>query len=411
MGLKERYFKNKEKLLSDNNICKENRDWYNQICEFFERKLKRKNNLSELDDGCYKTLILYIDECYRTEKYFKGKKGTDITEQDITRVYDGLEDGKILPNGDRRKYYNNFLKSKPFDLIGKKEIAKKVIEYTNKQDEEVRFFSPETYSNIFKEIISLEHRTSSQLAWDITENMTSILKLKKKNCKRKINEDGNPEYHIILPKEILKRSRTQRTEITFYPETVQLLDKLIARGKFVKNILTHNIHGRITSSKPIYAPYEDDDTLFSFGQRQAQMFWKRACIKANATLEDKHDIPLIKDIRSSSACNYLDLGLSSDEIKSRLGHKPSSRVLDKYVTYKALDKTRPKKRIVESSIQELELKLKKSSEISEIQKREIDKLKAKDEIRNRLMFIIAKQKQDTSDKKEMEVLMKQLILS
>jgi len=374
MGLKERYYKCKEALLTDKNICRQNKDWYNEIFKFFERKLKRKNNLSELDEGCYKTLSLYVDCCRRTEKYFNGKKGTDFSEADITKVYDGLEDGKILPNGDRVKYYNSFMKSKPFDLIGKKDIAKKVIEYTNKQSDEVRFFSPETYLKIFQEIISLEHKVSTQIAWDITENMTSILKLKKKNCKRKINEDGNPEYHIILGKEILKRSRTQRTEITFFPETTQLIDRLLERGKIIKNEYSKDKKGKpiLSKPKPVYTPYEEEDFLFNFGQRQAQVFWKRACIKAGATLEDKPNIPYIKDIRSSSACNYLDLGLNADEIKSRLGHKPSSRVLDKYVTYKAMDKTKPRKRIFESSIQELELKLKKSNERTEIQKREFE---------------------------------------
>ena len=38
------------------------------------------------------------------------------------------------------------------------------------------------------------------------------------------------------------------------------------------------------------------------------------------------------------ACNLLEKVWTTDEIKSRMGHKPSSTVLDVYVNYKALNK-------------------------------------------------------------------------
>lgn len=52
MGLKERYENAKRILLDDGKICKANRDVFVEFFRFEEYKLKRKNGLARLDDGC-----------------------------------------------------------------------------------------------------------------------------------------------------------------------------------------------------------------------------------------------------------------------------------------------------------------------------------------------------------------------
>ena len=73
-------------------------------------KLKRQNNLRRLDDGCYKTLYVYLIKFRNVNLWFDNKPWKQLTKQDIKRVYDGLEDGKILtqagePFKDRRGYH------------------------------------------------------------------------------------------------------------------------------------------------------------------------------------------------------------------------------------------------------------------------------------------------------------------
>lgn len=140
----------KKKLLSDNSICSENRRLFNEFFEFEERKLKRQNGLSSLDDGCYKTLCYYVLRFRNVNTWFKNKPWIKLGKFDIQKVYDDLEDGKIVNRfgkryEDRSSYYSKVFKSKPFALAGKVDIAREVMEYhTDNVKKEVRFVTEET---------------------------------------------------------------------------------------------------------------------------------------------------------------------------------------------------------------------------------------------------------------------------
>lgn len=139
MGLKERYENSKQRMLFNEEVCEENRKLWRDFFEYEERKLKRKNGLSELDEGCYKTLSAYTYNLPTVNSWFKNKPWINLTEEDIRRVYDDLEDGKIKnANGekfkDRSSFYNKIFKSKPFRMAGKEEMAKTVIEYCSLDD-------------------------------------------------------------------------------------------------------------------------------------------------------------------------------------------------------------------------------------------------------------------------------------
>lgn len=51
------------------------------------------------------------------------------------------------------------------------------------------------------------------------------------------------------------------------------------------------------------------------------------------------------------ACDLLKKGWTTDEVNSRLGHRPSSRELDKYVNFLALDRHKPKKKLFDNQLQ------------------------------------------------------------
>lgn len=185
MQLKRRYETAKALLLLDERVCRANRDVFEQFFEFEEYKLKRKNRLATLDEACYKTLYGYTLKLRNVNAWFANKPWKALTRNDIKRVYDDLEDGKIrnkkgLPFKDRASYYNKVFKSKPFRIAGKAELARDVIEfYAGDEDKDVRFVTEETFRRVVSVLSNPAHLLLFWLAWDIGENIDTLLKLRK----------------------------------------------------------------------------------------------------------------------------------------------------------------------------------------------------------------------------------------
>ena len=357
MTLKEQYENRKKKTLSDKTICLENRNWMKKVLEYQETKGKRSNGLPSLDNSCYKTLLLYIHYLTTTNKFFKNKpiKRGSITEQDFKQVYEGLEEGKegfTKSNGkiyeDKTSFYNKIFKSKPFEMVGLDKMAKKIIQYNVKKDKDVRFIQEfnESLKELVQRAISQPHKVLIQILGDYGENIFTILQNKKKDFERVIDkETGEVNYLLNLHKGILKRSRTPRREYNIFPETRIMLDKYLE------------------GLKP-------EDKLFNFGLRQSEIMFKRAVEKSGVKLQNG-ETPTLKDLRSSLACYLLNKNWTTDEIRGRLGHKPSSKVLDCYVSYLALDKNKTRKKIQQGTIEELKTELETYKEKS---KRDSEKI-------------------------------------
>ncbi len=134
----------KSKFLTDKTICVENQKLFSNFFKEQEYKLKRINQLSQLDEACCKTLISYIQRLRNSNRWFNNKPWELVTKDDIRRVYDGLEDGVIVtqkgtPFKCRSDYYNKIFKGKPFRMVGKDLIAKSVIEFCKPNESEVRY--------------------------------------------------------------------------------------------------------------------------------------------------------------------------------------------------------------------------------------------------------------------------------
>lgn len=349
------YEKAKNSLLSDKNIDQSNRKLFKEFFKVKEYQLKRRNNLSELDDGCIKTLKTYIFRFRNMNRWLKNKSWKQLTERDIKRFYDDMEDGKILnkdgyPIKDRASYYNKILKSLPFELAKKDTIAKKVLIYYSHNDKgQVRYFEKETFDKLVNVAITPHQKLLMWLAFDIGENVGALLKLQKSDCVRHINKDsGEPEYIINLRDETLKRSRTARSEPTNFIETTQFLD-IILEG------------------------LKENDNLFNFGQRQANKFLDRCVSLTNAKVLPKGQKVTWKDFRSSMSCYLLKEGWTTDEINARLGHKASSKEIDKYVNYLAINKQRPKRKMYESEISTLREEVEKMKTREKMYQHRIDR--------------------------------------
>ena len=335
-NIKEGYQRRKDRLLTDKKICEANKKLFKKFFEEIEYKLKRKNRLSELDDGCYKTLLGYTSYFKNVNLWFKNKDWKKLTKPEIKKVYDDLEDlklkgisGKIITA--RTDYYDKIFKSLPFELAGKADIAREVMKYydNNHKNEDVRFFEEESFKKIAGATETTIQRLLCWLAWDVGENIFTLLQLQKKDCVKNINpKTKEVEYIINLPKEKIKRSRRVRSEITNYTETAQLLDIVL------KDL-------------------ESEDKIFNFGHRNALKFLDKAVKKVNVVCIPKGQKVTWKDFRSSMACSLLVLGWTTDEVKARLGHSPSSKTIDKYMNYLAIGKGKPKVKVQESQIDNL----------------------------------------------------------
>ena len=377
---KEAYNKRKEKLLKDKSINSKNKEIIKKFFEWEEYKLKRKEGLSEVDERSYKTLYYYTGRIKNINKWFKGKAWEDLTKEEIKKLIDDLEDGKIVTKygkrySDRSLYYQMF-QGKFFGFAGKNHIAADIIEEFQikgrRDTNHVRFVEEADFRKIVECTTTTEQKALCWLAWDIGENIGSLILLEKDDLKRQVNPDTNePEYLVILKKEKLKRSRTPRSELTNYPETVKYLDMLlenlktpdnpdkIVTNKFIKNKKLSSIHS--------------ENKLFKFGWKVAETFFRRAVEKSGARCMPEGERPSWKDLRSGMACQLLKGGVGGtgwtiDEINSRLGHKPSSRfVVDKYVSYLALDKRKPQQKVYQSNLKKLEIDLEKQKEYNKLQ--------------------------------------------
>jgi hypothetical protein len=334
----EKYFKCRDALLSDGAICEENRRLFRQFFEFEEYKLKRKNRLTTLDAGCMRTLNAYIYRFRNVNAWFGNRPLKKITKTDIRKVYDDLEDGKIVTSRggrfvNRHDYYTKVFKSKLFALAGKDALAKTVIQFSAQEAAPVRFASEDSVRRLLNYVYSDHHRLLIWLSFDIGENINSLRNLVAKDFTRQSNPNtGDPEYRVNLRPEVLKRSRTPRSEITNFPETVALLDKLL----------------------PVLQP---GDRLFKLTYPAAEKFLTRAGKQAGVRSEPDGQSITWKDLRSGMACDLLRKGWTRDEINKRLGHKPSSKEIDRYINFLALDGHQPKAKVHQFQVAKLEEQL------------------------------------------------------
>jgi len=184
MAFQERYHNGRTKLQLDPTICAENKRIFEEFFDWEEVKLKRRNGFTRLDEACYKTLWAYTTRFRVVNRWFQNKPWEKLTKEDIQKVYDDLEDGKIrgrsgLPLRDRSTYYNKVMKAKPFALAGKAELAQSIIEFSTRQQREVRFIIESEFRKLIRPLNTPQQQLLFWLAWDIGENINSLLQLKK----------------------------------------------------------------------------------------------------------------------------------------------------------------------------------------------------------------------------------------
>ena len=228
---KERYLETKEKLLTDKSICKDNKDLFRKFFEFQEVKLRRMNGLPALDEPSYRTLVDYIYKFRNVNTWFNNKPIKNITKKEFAKVFNDLADGKILnsqgkPFKDLDSYIFKIFKGKLFKLAKLYEVVEESLEfYKSKDTTEARFIEEKDMFLIIEHMAKPKMKLLYTLGFDIGENVSSLIQLRKKDCRRQYNEvTKEQEYLIHLRKQTLKRARRERTEPTRLSKSVELLD-------------------------------------------------------------------------------------------------------------------------------------------------------------------------------------------
>jgi hypothetical protein len=381
MTFKHNYTKARNKLLDDISIAEYNRKLF---CEFFdweERKLKRINELAELDDSCYKTLYGYINKFKNVNKWFNNKPWNQLTEDEIKQVYNDLEDGNIKNNRgkrfeDRRSYYNKIFKAKPFELAGLHEKVKKSLDFfTHRGKKPVRFISEASFKKMTQFLQKPQHYVLFWLAWDVGENISSLLELKVCHLKRQNNRDTKEtEYLVYLPQENLKRSRQTRSEPTIYPETFDYIDALLEYGREIEY---RDEKGKIRRKT---VPFQENDFIFTFKYRQALQIFDSAVRRSGIKCEPHNDKPSWKDLRSGMACHLFQQDWHVEDINLRLGHSPQSKWLDSYINYLAVNRKRAKKIHYNNNLEDVKSELEESKLKAKMLTNKLDKQNEKIQI-------------------------------
>ena len=340
---KEYYEQAKTKLLEDPSVCVENRDVFKKFFEWEEYKLQRENDLRKLDEPCYKTLYLYTTRLRIVNRWFGNRPWCALTREDIKKVYDDVEDGKILtisgkPFKSAKTYYGRILKGKPFELAGVAHHAKDVIQFQKRQRRTVEFVTQEGFLKLVSVLNKPRHLMLFWLAWDIGENIGTLLRLQKRDFQRAVDPHSkDPEYLVSLPSEKLKRTRQTRTEPTLYPETVRYCDMVLE-------------------------DLDDEDEVFKFGHGQAFSLICQAGKKTGVKCSPTGKLATWKDLRSGMACHLLSMGWQPHEVNLRLGHTPNASTLNHYINHLAIDRHRPKRKLYESKMETLQEELRELKE-------------------------------------------------
>lgn len=315
----ERYKKQKELLKKDTTILPENRKIILKFLEHAEDKLKRRKGRGRVEQIRYcKTLLKKIDLLKNTDRFFK-KHFKDITKKDIERVYNALEDGKIkslkgaaYKFSSRNDFYKKVFKSDFFEFIGKKDLAKEVITRESSDEGEVKFFEFEDLQKMASLCKSLQRELFLYLLFDTSMRIGTLLNMRCSDFEKRHNLDTKRDYYLFHIRKEYTKSKVDRTDALLIDRTNELLD--IA----------------LQDKKP-------EELLFKWGYGNARKIIFDVTRRAKITTKPQGKPVSIHDFRKSGATYLLSRGFNIDYVKARLGHKPSSSVIDRYVNYLGLN--------------------------------------------------------------------------
>lgn len=289
----------------------------------------------------YKQLTTYmVNVLY----WFNHKNLQDITSEDIKKIYVGLEEGSLatikgrknLSYRTRKDFYGRVFKGGFFKFIGKDKMAEKVIKRKFVEASEVKFFEFKILKIITDNTATNSHRLAFWLMFDTGIEVKALCQLTKKDFEW-IKEEKDSYYMLHVEKNISKKSRRKRDIYVHFNETNVLLKTHLKR-------------------------LENDEKLFNFKPPALYHALKKVVDEFKLTTRPGGKSITLKDFRSSMATYFLSQGFSTDFVKQRLGHAPSSTEIDRYVNYLGISQKKQRKKAKEIELKDIQDKYEKLEE-------------------------------------------------
>lgn len=272
--------------------------------------------------------------------WLNGKPLDDITEQDLKKVYDRLEKGKIISKKTGKPikphdYYTKVFKSDFFSYIGKIDLARKIIRREKEVSEDVMFFELDDLHRMAQFTAKPRNQLILYALFDTGARIESLLNIRKRDCALRHNSTTGQDYYTItLRKEFLKSK---------------------GRGKHTRNHTVSTFLNETMERLKIVLPtLKDDDPLFPMTYSAVRKLVSAVSERANVKTKPDDKPPTIHVFRKSCACYLLRRGWSIDRVKARLHHTPSSDVIDKYISYFGLDEEEGIQEIQEGNIKDID---------------------------------------------------------
>lgn len=307
--------------------------------------LRKVNGNSDVaQNRYYKTLNKDLTYLQNVLYWFNKWNLNELTKENIEEVFSKLEDntlksvtGQNLLDSTKDDYYSKVLKNGFFKHIKKSELAREVIIRKFIESKDVRFMEYDIVVQLSNALRYADHKLLVWLLFDTGVEIDAVLHLKKNDFSIQKSEELEDYYMLHVRAEISKKSRSPRDIFIYHQQTNDLL-------------------------KEVLQNLQDDENLFKFEWRNAYKIIHETSKKFNLKLKTPDDYITPKDFRSSCATYFLKEGWTLDQVKARLGHKPSSTVIDRYVNYLGLDQQRQKKQKEEIDSKNYKEKYNKISE-------------------------------------------------
>lgn len=260
-----------------------------------------------------KTILKYARQARNVGEWF-DKPLNKLTEKDIKKFYKDFETGEIkssrgvaFSKSNRRDYYKKLFKGGLGTYCGIDQICKEVMVLEASEGVEVSHFLKKDFIAMLGASTDLRHKALMCVAFDLGARIGTILNFRRSDVQKVFDsKSGKHTYRFTIHAENTK-SKRMRIGDAFIDETINLFDQFLPTVK-------------------------EGEFLFPFSYTNAHNIIKRASRRAKVKSKPYNKEVSPHDFRRAMVTHLRIIGVSVDDIKARIGHNPSSRTIDLYLS-------------------------------------------------------------------------------
>lgn len=315
----EKYKKALERLSNNKQLPQKNRElavnWIKQKEESLQEELtkeQREETKHRRDKTLNKYCSLLTNICY----WFPDLK--NINEQELKQFKEDFYNdkiksikGKILK--EKRDYIMKIIKSDFFkNYLEHKTIVEKVFNgKTTKQTTPVEYITIEDFRKLIEKTRYDYQKAALYLLFFSGMRIGTLLNMKKKDLELKYNSKTKVSYYLCHIRKEYTKSKEDRTIPIIEKECNEFIEE------YIKEL-------------------REEERLIPVSYTAIRNILRIVCEETKVRTKPNNKKPSIHILRKSTAMYLIDMGYSTDQIKAWLGHKPSSTVIDSYITYSGI---------------------------------------------------------------------------